>query len=350
MKWLICVLVAAALITGLIVYLAQPTLYRSEAKLLVRWVGDTKPIEAGSGYQVQQPSNGAEATIKSEVEILTSFDLCEKVAALLGANKILERKGGSNNTEAAVAIYKGLTVENPSSSSIIKVRFVHPDPVICQQVLRQLIEAYFTHHKSIHRNTSSRDDVLAQQQQSLLIRIRTDEEELRKLNSQAGVPVGSLEDTKKSQRDRVSRLLQEFEGAEAQVAENRSKLGNTDHEPARLEWKLQLLSNQLSRVRVEIAELNGIEPSILEIQGRLQLNRQNYQRLAALIEAARFDEALGEGKMSNIQVVQTPSPSALNVSPGSRLAGTFFGFSGAGHVLALAAGVMIGIRFRRPKA
>ncbi|HEY0551086.1 MAG TPA: Wzz/FepE/Etk N-terminal domain-containing protein, partial [Verrucomicrobiae bacterium] len=75
-KWLIAAFLGVGLITSVIVFLGQKTLYWSEAKLLVRYVTEMK---AQSGTPVQAELN-VETALNSEMEILTSLDLCEEVA------------------------------------------------------------------------------------------------------------------------------------------------------------------------------------------------------------------------------------------------------------------------------
>src|SRR6185503_16094591 len=127
-KWLIAACLALGLIISVIVFLAQETLYGSEAKLLVRYVVEMKSSEAQSGAPVKQTETGGETALNSEMELITSLDLCEQVAKLVGAEKVLGKNGGSNTTAAAVVIFNGIKLENPRRSNIIKVRFSHPDP------------------------------------------------------------------------------------------------------------------------------------------------------------------------------------------------------------------------------
>jgi len=147
---------------------------------------------------------------------------------------------------------------------------------------------------------------------------------------------GSVEEARKSLTDRRSRLLQEIYDAEAQLAENRSTLGDANAVPARLERKIEVFSNQLARVHGDIALLDKNETSILEVQRKLRQDRESYEHIAAGIEAAKFDDAIRDVKTSNIQTVQTPSPPVSNVSQRLKVTGgTFFGFLAAGLALAL---------------
>ena len=224
-KWLIAAFLGVGLIASVVVFFAQETQYWSEAKLLVRYVTEVKASEAQSGSPVKQSELNGETALNSEMEILTSLDLCEAVAQVVGADKILGKNGNSNVTSAAVAIYNGLKIENPRRSNIIKVRFSHSDPAICQVVLRQLIISYLKKHFETHRLPPEVDTALAEQGRALQVRIRQNEEELQKLKSRAGVI--SIEEDKKNHGDHLARLRQQSDEAEAELAGYRSLAGTT---------------------------------------------------------------------------------------------------------------------------
>jgi polysaccharide biosynthesis transport protein len=444
-KWIILGSVVAGLCAAAAMFLLQKPLFWSEAKLLVRYVIDTKSVEAGMGTQVKSPEQRGETIINSELEILTSIDICEEVARLVGPERILGKAAETNLTAAAIAVYRGLTVENPRRSNIIKIRFMHPYPAMCQAVLRQLIESYFRRHKEIHRAASSYDDLLTQQGQQLLVRIRQNEEELRNLKAKAGVI--SVEDAKKNLSDQLSAVRQEIFASEAQLAElrimlagghglgkatekevndaaapaekvmeyksvsartdslrarefellanftdenpqvirireqiaendKRKKALETDYprlallqvpslpaavgvapgelrpDPLRipaLEAKISALTNQLAAVHRDITTIENLDVAILDVQRKLTLDRQNYMHIAAGVEAARFDEALSAGKMSNIQSVQTPSPAAPNVSQRlKKVVGAFAGLVVLGLGLAFLLEYFVDHTVRRP--
>ena len=442
-KWLIGGFLAAGLIAAIIAYCGQRPMYSSEAKLLLRYVVDTKSMEAGVGAQTRSLDYAGETILNSELEILKSLDLCEEVAAVVGAERVLGKGGSSNDViAAAMTISGGLNVDNPSRSSVIRVRFAHPDPGLCQIVLRELIEAYLKRHKAIHRDTAAFDDILAQEADQLRARIRVNEDELRNLNARAGVT--SVGDAKKSLSDQLSRARQEQFDAETQIAEFISILGGKDRKPAKdekeaadagispekiaryklicvhldalrnkqfdllltlteenlqvkqvhdqidscekqkrdlemespklaalyiprpaafvgndnrpdpariagLEARIDKLTNHIAQLRGEIALLDKLESSILDVERNLELDKKEYMTISAGVRAARFDEKLSAVKMSNIQPVQAPSPPSLNVSQRlKRVAGTFFGFLIAGIACAFLIEMFIDHSVRRP--
>src|SRR6266436_5703193 len=133
-KWMILGFAAAGILVAAILYLALPTKYSSEAKLLVRYVMENRSMAAPTEKdQVKSPDSRGETIINSELEILTSLDLANEVADLVGPEKILAKFGrGTNHLDAAAVIAKNLTVEVPKNSSIIRIRFQHPDAEVVQ--------------------------------------------------------------------------------------------------------------------------------------------------------------------------------------------------------------------------
>src|SRR5262249_19580906 len=157
--------------------------YVSAAKLLVRYVVETRSVEAlGPDGQPRAPlpSSAAENVINSETEILMSLDLCRLVAETVGPEKILARNGaGSNVIAAAALIYQGLSVEVLKRSNVIKVTMSHPDPEVVQLVLQNLIDSYFKRHVEVHRALGTMDAFLAQQTDQVRSRLVQTDEELR---------------------------------------------------------------------------------------------------------------------------------------------------------------------------
>ena len=104
-KWKILLCAAIGIGAAAAVFLRFPTIYESQAKLLVRYIMDTSAIDRIDS------SGSNETLINSEVEILTSWDLAMEVAKALVAERLLPQSaGGSNITNTAGAIRSGLNV------------------------------------------------------------------------------------------------------------------------------------------------------------------------------------------------------------------------------------------------
>src|SRR5271170_2023942 len=79
-KWLIAILSVTALAAAILAFLLSPKRYQSEAKVLIKYVKETKPPEqALNDDKVTTPDARGENVISSEIEILTSMDLVNSV-------------------------------------------------------------------------------------------------------------------------------------------------------------------------------------------------------------------------------------------------------------------------------
>ena len=221
-KWVILGCLAAGLLVGLIVFFAQTPLFWSEAKLMVRYVTSTRSVES-LGSQTKSTDYGGESVINSELEIMSSHDLCEEVAKRVGPEKLLGKGKGSNVTSAAEVVFNGLTLDNPRRSNIIRVRFSHTDPTLCQVVLNELIEEYFKRHKKIHRTGRNDEGILSVESTDILNRIRENEEELQRLHRKAGVV--SVTESKNNLASELAGLRQKYFGVESDLAGLRAELG-----------------------------------------------------------------------------------------------------------------------------
>lgn len=223
-KWIILVGVLLGIAAAGYLYLTRTAMYASEARLLVRYVRETKSIDAPPGSaQVTSTSTGAESVLNTEIEILTSFDLAAQVADLVGPDKVLPGvAGGADRAEAAVAILKTLSVEIPRRSNAIRLSFHHSDPETAQTVLRQLIDAYRRKHAEVHRALGVADEFLTRQTDELRSRLNQTETELRTLKASVGVIF--VEDAKKELLAQRSKIQQDLIAAESELSERRTVL------------------------------------------------------------------------------------------------------------------------------
>ena len=109
----------------------------------------------------------AQNIINSEIEILTSLDVAKQVAANVGPEKILAKKGGGSNPLAAAGVVcSGIEVE-PPKASIITVSFKHPDADIVQPVLKAIIHSYMLKHLEVHGGGGELEDYYIKQKDEL---------------------------------------------------------------------------------------------------------------------------------------------------------------------------------------
>jgi succinoglycan biosynthesis transport protein ExoP len=99
-----------------------------------------------------------------------------------------------------------------------------------------------------------------------------------------------------------------------------------------LQAKIKVLSAQLEEVRAEAATADQMEVIIMELRRRLALEEENYKYYSSSLEQARIDEALGPNRVSNISMIQDPSPPFVD---SKKFNGTL--------AMVLAGGLMLGL-------
>jgi uncharacterized protein involved in exopolysaccharide biosynthesis/Mrp family chromosome partitioning ATPase len=231
-KWKIIACGFAGLVAAVILYKFQSPFFQSEAKLYVRYVVDRRAPTAATA-ELKSPDSQGETIMTGEVSILKSFDLAQKVAELVGPQKIISESGKGkvkevSNVAAAGTIAAGLLVDAPKNSSVIAISFQHKDPEVVQLVLKNLIDAYKEKHVETHRAVGIMDDFLTQQADQFRSQVTQTEKELKALKSSVGVV--SIDETEKAYSDQLSQIRQGLFSAEAQLAESQAAFSRfTNH-------------------------------------------------------------------------------------------------------------------------
>ena len=222
-KWKILCFSAAGLVAAAFIYVFKPPLYTSAAKLYIRYVEETRLPNAIGNNHIELPDARGDNIMNSEVEILTSLDLAQEVVNAIGAEKILAKAGGGSDPNRAAAIIKmNISVDVPKRSDVLKIFFQHPDREIVQPVLTQLIASYLNKQAEIHRNLGVSGDFLTKQTAAVRLELANTEDELRKAKMKAGVV--SLDDAKRNNAARISKIRDDILIAEADLAEHQAML------------------------------------------------------------------------------------------------------------------------------
>lgn len=214
----------AGLVAAAAIVFLRPPLYRSEAKLLIRYVLENRTMPGVSDdAQIRSPDSRGDSIINSELQVLSSWDLALKVAQAVGPEHIVPKaEPGKDLNRAAAMIQGGLEVEVPPKSTVIRLSLGHPDPAMPQILLSNLIGAYLEKHVQIHRAVGTYDAFLSEQTDRFRAKLQDTEKELRDLKSRARII--SLDESKKSLLDAMSRLQQDLFAAEAELAERQAML------------------------------------------------------------------------------------------------------------------------------
>jgi Mrp family chromosome partitioning ATPase len=158
-----------------------------------------------------------------------------------------------------------------------------------------------------YRNISGRLDLLSRNEQELLTQFTETSAPVKQVRRQ----IADAEQAKQQLEQKYPALGSVAIPALATVGQ----AGGRPIDPAAetiqvgaLKAKLDFLNSQLVQARVDEAKVEDMETTIVELQRKKDLLEAQYRYFSSSLEQARFDEALGAGKLSNISVAQAPSP------------------------------------------
>lgn len=234
-KWMILLLTLIGLGAAGFMFKKQVPLYRSESKLLIRYVlakGNIDPYET-----VSAPGGGVrgkgDPVINTEIEILNSEDLLMSVAEAVGPERLLPQAGGAASLiDAARSIRSGLLVLPGFSPSVVYVNYSHEDSALAKDVLIHLLDRYFKRHLEIHRSAAE-FDIVAKQVEDAKGRLRETEVALDQLRKETGIM--SLTDATAALTAQKSKTQEDLLKARAELAEKEASLKEMEKDSAEVE-------------------------------------------------------------------------------------------------------------------
>ena len=226
-------------LTVALVTFLMPEIYQSEAKLLVRLGRESVSLDptATTSGQVISVNTRRESEIKSELEILNSRDLAEKVVDSIGPEAFVQGKMHhltsfiaslfarpdpvKERNDAVRALMKHWTITSEKDSNIISLAYESTDPQIAHDVLGQLIDSYLEKHLAVHRTAGSYD-FFQEQTDKLRSSLSQAEKSLEELKNKTGV--ASLEEQRRILLERLGFLQKEKEQTENELNASRDKI------------------------------------------------------------------------------------------------------------------------------
>jgi uncharacterized protein involved in exopolysaccharide biosynthesis len=305
-KWKIIACTLIGLLAAAAAYRFWPdAVYRSDAKLFIRYVEEaTAPPSATEDAQVKPTDLRGETIINGEVEILTSMDLAKKVAVAVGPQKILAAVGGGADVDAAASVIRsGLRAGAAKGSRVVELTFQHPNPGVVRPVLSALIDEYLKAHVEIHMSSGMFDNMLSDKTRLLRDHLAKTEEELRKLQDQAGVV--SLEESKRANAEQMAKLQQQIWDATLELNEREAVLREFEQHQtteeavpaakaqdyrtvvAVLESQTQKYQELLTTFSAESDVMTNLRRHIAENTARREQLEKEYPALTAVTAPAR---------------------------------------------------------------
>lgn len=228
-KKIVFIALCGALASGYL-YFRHSEIYRSEAKLLVRFITDSLDVDPDAAGQMVASSRTWTYIFNSELEILGSRHLAEITVDTLGVDFFSFIPSSDENSQdqltdserATFFLMNRLKITPLRTSNVIKLAFDAANPELAKRILSTYIQVYLAEHVSVHRATGSYD-FLQQQSDQLKAKLLATVDELKTLKNEAGIV--SLEEqmqlvTARSSalRDKVEMLETEIAGSQARIS------------------------------------------------------------------------------------------------------------------------------------
>ena len=289
----------------------MPPRYEAHVKIMVKReridpvLGTTQNMQLITEELTEQDLN-------SEVELLKSRDLMEKVVSETGLYKQsktsflrpmllkLSRQPQQRSEEdlrimrAAASLEKDLTVEPLKKTKLVRVTYGSPDPQLAARVLQTLVRLYLEKHLAVHRLPGALGFFQAQTEQ-YRNGLSDAEAKLAEFGRTSGVVAGDLE------KEITVRRLNEFEAGlqqtQAAIKETEQRIRileqQVDSTPARLTTQVKKADNQYLLQQMETTLLN-LELKRTELLSKFTPEYRPVQEVEAQIAQAR--EALETAK------------------------------------------------------
>ncbi len=253
----------------------MPARYQAEVKILVKRERADAVVNPDPNTQLAVASL-TEEDLNSEVELLKSRDLLEKVVVECGLdapgkesffssflNVVDGRAKGQipaaqlRTLSAVRNLEKGLTVEPLKKTKLIIVSYVSPDPKLSARVLQTLVRLYLEKHVAVHRVPGA-VDFFQNQTEQYRQRLLDAQQQAASFGDEKGVVAASME------KEIAVRKLTDFESdlqkTRAEIVETEQRIraleGLASSTPERLTTQVRTLDSPILLQQLKSTLLN----------------------------------------------------------------------------------------------
>ncbi len=350
-KWKVIVFFLAVVVTVTLGTFMLAETYRAEAKLLVKIGRENVSLDpTATTGQVIQMGQTRESEINSELDILRSRELAEKVVDDIGPEKflnppeeenlangssgaktpewkrVLKKKGQAvmgapvdfleniglvtpldDREKAIIGLMKSLQIETQKNTNTLSLTYDSKSPKFAQTVLSRLIDFYLDKHITIHRTAGSYD-FFDQQSQDLRNQLAKSEEEIKTLKNKTGV--ASIDEQRKILLGRIGTLQQESEATQAGLAISRAKV-------AALKEKLSGLSPTVVTLEMKSSSNQGVElmrSRLYELKLKEQELLSKYTETSIPVQEVRRQVAEAQAQLAKEEPTRTDVTTGINTT------------------------------------
>jgi uncharacterized protein involved in exopolysaccharide biosynthesis len=265
--------------------LVLPTKYRAETKLLVKRERVDAVVSPEQNAPMTYHDTVAEEEINSEVELITSHDVLEKVVTTCGLDKkkkltkfLHPFQTQQERTDKAISeLRSDLQLEVLKKTNVISIAYEQHDPKLAQKVLATLDDTYLQKHLEIH-HPSGQFQFFDQQADQYKAAMLSDEAQLKQFaTQQGGVAPAVLRDM----------TLQKLADFNSQMETTRASISETETRIGDLEKQLQ---STPSRVTTSVKKgdnaqvLENLKSTLITLENKRTELLTKYQPTYPLVQ------------------------------------------------------------------
>jgi uncharacterized protein involved in exopolysaccharide biosynthesis len=259
----------AVLIVGFAAAFALKTVYPADASVLIR-LGQEYVYEPRAGDAARGAVPESDAVIQSEVEILSSAQLKQKVIEQIGLPRLYPAIGAGYDVgspaarrvmmgKAIEALGRGLKITSAPGAPVVRVSFEHTDPQLAALTLNTLLDQYLIYRRSVLLDQTAPLETQRRAFQSRLEQADTAYENFLGSNN-----IGDFEAEKASLAQLLASLQQQKFTADNDLKERQGRLDALNAEAGRLPPEIGLYrdvdhaaQDKLTDLRIQRENLLG---------------------------------------------------------------------------------------------
>ncbi|HEX8340329.1 MAG TPA: hypothetical protein VF624_05420 [Tepidisphaeraceae bacterium] len=325
------------LMTALAV-LAIPSTYRSESSMLVKLGADsvTPDATASIGGPMLQPVMFWEVQMKTELEVLKSREIAQRVVAQIGPGRVLGRanedsigKDDPIHRQALMLLQANLKTDVVPDSSILSVAYESKDSLLARDVVKAYVDNYLELRGDVYTKKASATFLTGERGQTIA-KVEELEQKIRKIKDDAGIGdvneyrtllqtrIGTMQTEAATARTQRHAAEAEAEvvrkrliaGLEQNIAETRRRYGGKSEIVIGMEERLAAIRGGLIAGGADTERtLSPLNPVYQELQKRLETALTDTQVAQAKekaidAEIAKADASLKVAVETELQIKQ----------------------------------------------
>jgi uncharacterized protein involved in exopolysaccharide biosynthesis len=257
-KWLMMAVFSLLSLLGLSFAMTLEKQYTATARLSIL-LGDEYIFTPRVGAAAEGSAPKQEQIVQSEVEILTSAQVAERVIRAVGINKLFEAKDiqitqGPDTPDRRIAFgvasfQKKLSASATPNTTVVRLAYSSRDPDVAAVALNKLIDEYLTYRREVL--FEDRTGSLTQQRSEFEVQLQSVEQEITGFMGRNGV--ADFESERVSLQGLLANTRADLLSVQARQREAQGRWSSTDEsyqrEPA--EMRLSFESDN-SRRRIEL--------------------------------------------------------------------------------------------------